>query len=131
MGHYVSVYLMNFGTQKLYGTTMFGTRHIFAAFTRSYKSTPSIALILASNVVILSWSILLDDLVLWDSFANVYTTAGVGTSIVGCTLDYVGDPEPFLLLFLQAELLLDFKQKWQVYWKNPHQSHSLVLARVS
>jgi len=52
-------------------------------------------------------------------------------SLVAQMLDYVGDPEPFLLLFLRAELLLDFEQKWQVYWKDPHKRHYLVLAQVS
>lgn len=52
-------------------------------------------------------------------------------SLVAQMLDYVGDRKPFLLLFLRAELLLDFEQKWQVYWKDSHQRHSLMLARVS
>ena len=53
--HCVSVYLMNSGTQNFFSTTIFGTRHIFAARTGSYKSTPSMTLILASNDAILSF----------------------------------------------------------------------------
>jgi hypothetical protein len=61
---------------------MFGTKHISTAYTGSYKSTPSIALILASNVAILSWSISLDDFVLWDSLANTSTIVEVSAGII-------------------------------------------------
>jgi len=53
----------------------------------------------------------LDGLVLWDSLTNASATAGVGTSVVDCTmLDCVGAPVRVLLLFLQVDLL----GKWQV-----------------
>jgi len=76
---------MNSGTHNFFGITTFEIRHIFAAFTRSYKSTPSIALILASSVVILSWSISLDDLIIWVSFMNVFMIMGAGTGVINCT----------------------------------------------
>ena len=76
---------MNLGTQKFFGTTTFGIRHISTACIGSYKSTPLIALILASNVVILSWSISLDDFDLWDSLENVFTTIGADVGAVDYT----------------------------------------------
>jgi hypothetical protein len=42
------------------------------------------ALIQASSATILSWSMPLDDLVLWDSLANASTTARAGTDVTGC-----------------------------------------------
>jgi len=82
MGYCVPVYLINLGTQNFFGTTIFGTRHISTAYTKLYKFTPSIALILASSVVILSWSMSSNDLVLWDSLANssIITRAGAGVA---------------------------------------------------
>jgi len=67
MGHCVPIYLMNSGTRNFFGTTIFETKYISAARTL-YKSTLSMALILASNATILSMSS--DDLVLWDLLAN-------------------------------------------------------------
>jgi len=64
---------MRLGTQSFFGTTTFRTRHIYAACARSYKFTPSIAFIMASNVAILFWSIPLNDFLLWDSFMNAST----------------------------------------------------------
>jgi len=52
---------MNSGMWNLFGTITFGARHISTALTWSYKSTHLIGLTLASNVVILSWSMSLDD----------------------------------------------------------------------
>ena len=78
MGHCVLLYLMNLGIQNFFGTTTFGTRHISAALTGSYKSTPSIPLILASNAAILSRSMLSDDLALRDSLSNAFMTVGAG-----------------------------------------------------
>ena len=49
---------------KLLQYTTFRTRHIYVACTGSYKSTPSLALILASNITILSLSISLDNFIL-------------------------------------------------------------------
>ena len=85
MGHHVPLYLMNFGTRNFFGTTTFGIRHISAAQTGSYKSTPSMTLILDSNASILSWSTLSDDLALWDSLANASTIVGASAGVADCT----------------------------------------------
>jgi len=85
MRHYVLVYLINSGTRNFFATTIFGIRHFFVGWTGSYKSTPSIAMILAFSVAILSWSMPSDDLVLWDLLANAFTITGVGVNVVACT----------------------------------------------
>jgi len=79
MGHCVPLYLMNSGTQNFFGTTTFGTRHIVAARTGSYKSTPSMTLILASSVA------MLDYLAWWDSLTNASMTARAGADVADCT----------------------------------------------
>jgi len=76
---------MNSGTQNFFGTTAFGTKHISAARTGSYKFTPSMTLILASSAAIWSWSMLLDDLALSDSLANTSMTVRAGAVITDCT----------------------------------------------
>jgi len=85
MGYCVPVYLRNSGTHNFFETTTFGTRHIFVARNGSYKSTPSMALIRASNAAILFWSMPLDDLVLWDSLVNGSMTTGAAGGGIECT----------------------------------------------
>jgi len=72
---------------KLFRDNHIWGRHISAAWTESYKSTPSIILILilASSASILSWSMLSDDLALWDSLANAFMTAGAGAGVADYT----------------------------------------------
>jgi len=116
---------MNLETQNFYGITTFGIRHISTACIGSYKSTPLIAFILASNAVILSWLISLDDFVLWDSLENVSTTVGADVGVVDYIqmLNYIGDRDFIHLPFLRVELLFEFEQRWQVDWKGLHQRH--------
>jgi len=85
MRHCVPLYLMDSRTRNFYRTTTFGTKHISAAHTGSYKSTLSITLILASSASILSWSMLSDDLALWDSLANAFMIVGAGAGVADCT----------------------------------------------
>jgi len=85
MGHCAPLYLMNSGTQNFFETATFGTRHISVAHTGSYKSTPSTTLILASSTSILSWSMLSDDLALWDSWVNALMTIRAGAGVADYT----------------------------------------------
>ena len=75
-GTLCSIIFDELGNTKLFGTTIFGTRHISTAQTAT--------LILASSATILSWSMLSDDLALWDSLANVSMTSVVGASVAEC-----------------------------------------------
>jgi len=85
MEHCVPLYLMNSRTRNFFEITIFGTRHISIARTRSYKSTPLMTLILASSATILFWSMLSDDLTLWDSLANAFMAVGPDTGVADYT----------------------------------------------
>ena len=68
--------LINSGTQNFFGNTTFETRYIYATSTGSYKFTPSMTLILAFNVTILSWSI--------PSDASIIVGVAVGVDTADC-----------------------------------------------
>ena len=76
-GNYVLVYLINLGTRNFFGITMFGTIHISTTCTGSYKFTPSMTLILAFSITILSWSIPFHDFIIF-GFAT-------GVAAANCT----------------------------------------------